>query len=408
MEETNKRTVKQNMLFNTAGSLIYYFCQWLMSVLIVRISGFADAGILSLAMNVTAAPAIVGLFNIRSYQVSDIEERYSEQVYLKSRIYTSVLAYLICIGVILINGYSIKKAAVILTFMFFKMAEAFADVYYGIDQKRERMDYAGISLSVRGIGALTIFCGVFYLAKSLLISIAAMTIFSFGVIFFYDRKVTRVEKREEEDMGALVKSLLVTCFPLAVVAFLNNLSLSIPKLFLERYFGEEVMGIYSSVSSPTIVIQLAATTLFAPLVPLLTAEYNQRNKRQFMKILKQFVLLMAVITVCCLIGGKLLAHWGLVLLFGKEIEPYVGLFIPVVIVAILIAINASLFSICTLIREIKTQYLIGVAGIVGAFVLSVTVVRFYSMTGVNWAMIGTLLIQIFIQLTLIWKNMRNL
>lgn len=408
MGETNKRTVKQNMLFNTAGSLIYYFCQWLMSVLIVRISGFADAGILSLAMNVTAAPAIVGLFNIRSYQVSDIEECYSEQVYLKSRIYTSVLAYLICIGVILINGYSIKKAAVILTFMFFKMAEAFADVYYGIDQKRERMDYAGISLSVRGIGALTIFCGVFYLAKSLLISIAAMTIFSFGVIFFYDRKVTRVEKREEEDMGALVKSLLVTCFPLAVVAFLNNLSLSIPKLFLERYFGEEVMGIYSSVSSPTIVIQLAATTLFAPLVPLLTAEYNQRNKRQFMKILKQFVLLMAVITVCCLIGGKLLAHWGLVLLFGKEIEPYVGLFIPVVIVAILIAINASLFSICTLIREIKTQYLIGVAGIVGAFVLSVTVVRFYSMTGVNWAMIGTLLIQIFIQLTLIWKNMRNL
>lgn len=103
-----------------------------------------------------------------------------------------------------------------------------------------------------------------------------------------------------------------------------------------------------------------------------------------------------------------MAHWGLVLLFGKEIEPYVGLFIPVVIVAILIAINASLFSICTLIREIKTQYLIGVAGIVGAFVLSVTVVRFYSMTGVNWAMIGTLLIQIFIQLTLIWKNMRNL
>lgn len=395
-------------MFNTAGSLIYYFCQWLMSVLIVRISGFSDAGILALAMNVTAAPAIVGLFNIRSYQVSDIEGQYSDKIYLYSRIYTNILAYLICFGVVLVNGYSLKKAVVIMTFMFFKMAEGFADVYYGIDQKRERMDYAGISLSLRGIGALVLFCLGFRIFHNLLVSIAAMTLFSFAVIFFYDRRVTKIDNDTDENTGAMIKSLLLTCFPLAVVAFLNNLSLSVPKLFLERYFGEEIMGIYSSVASPTIVIQLAATTLFAPLIPLLTAEYNQWNKERFMKIIRQFVLLMAVITVACLVGGKLLARWGLVLLFGKEIEAYVGLFLPVVLVAILIAINASLFSICTLIREIRTQYIIGFAGIAGALLLSVTVVKEGAMVGVNWAMIGTLLIQIVIQLILIWKNLRNL
>lgn len=408
MEEKRTKSVKQNMIFNTAGSLIYYFCQWLMSVLIVRVSGFADAGILSLAMSVTAAPAIIGLFNIRSYQVSDIEEQYSDEVYIKSRVYTNILAYLICFAVVLLNGYHLKKALVIMVFMFFKMAEGFADVYYGIDQKRERMDYAGISLSIRGIGSLVLFFGAFRLTKSLLASIAAMTVFSFLVIFFYDRKVTQVKKEQREDTGAMVKSLILTCFPLAVVAFLNNLSLSVPKLFLERYFGEEIMGIYSSVSSPTMVIQLAATTLFAPLVPLLTAEYNQKNKKNFMKIIRQFALLIGAITVICLIGGKLLAHWGLVLLFGTEIEPYVNLFLPVVLIAVLIAVNASLFSICTLIREIKTQYLIGFAGIIGAFILSVTVVKAGSMVGVNLAMVGTLLIQIVIQLGLIWKNLRNL
>lgn len=408
MEKREGRSVKQNMMFNTVGSLIYYFCQWLMSVLIVRISGFSDAGILALAMNVTAAPAIVGLFNIRSYQVSDIEGQYPDKIYLYSRIYTNILAYLICFGVVLVNGYSLKKAVVIMTFMFFKMAEGFADVYYGIDQKRERMDYAGVSLSLRGIGALVLFCLGFQIFHNLLVSIAAMTLFSFAVIFFYDRRVTKIDKETEENTGAMIKSLLLTCFPLAVVAFLNNLSLSVPKLFLERYFGEEIMGIYSSVSSPTIVIQLAATTLFAPLIPLLTAEYNQNNKDKFMKIIRQFVLLMAVITVVCLVGGKLLARWGLVLLFGKEIEAYVGLFLPVVLVAILIAINASLFSICTLIREIKTQYIIGFAGIAGALLLSVTVVKEGAMVGVNWAMIGTLLIQIVIQLILIWKNLKNL
>lgn len=243
MEEKGTKSVKQNMIWNTAGSLIYYFCQWLMSVLIVRISGFADAGILSLALSVTAAPAIVGLFNIRSYQVSDIEGQYSDEVYIRSRIYTSVLAYLTCIGVVLINGYPMKKAVVILMFMFFKISEGFADVYYGIDQKRERMDYAGISLSVRGIGTLILFFGVFLLTENLLLSIVAMTIFSFLVVFLYDRKVAGVKKEREEkraNIATLVKSLLWVCFPLAVVAFLNNLSISVPRLFLERYYGEEI------------------------------------------------------------------------------------------------------------------------------------------------------------------------
>ncbi|MCI8327587.1 MAG: oligosaccharide flippase family protein [Lachnospiraceae bacterium] len=411
MEEKGTKSVKQNMIWNTAGSLIYYFCQWLMSVLIVRISGFADAGILSLALSVTAAPAIVGLFNIRSYQVSDIEGQYSDEVYIRSRIYTSVLAYLTCIGVVLINGYPMKKAVVILMFMFFKISEGFADVYYGIDQKRERMDYAGISLSVRGIGTLILFFGVFLLTENLLLSIVAMTIFSFLVVFLYDRKVAGVKKEREEkraNIATLVKSLLWVCFPLAVVAFLNNLSISVPRLFLERYYGEEIMGIYSSVSSPTTVIQLAAMTLFAPLIPPLTAEYHKRNKKNFMKMIGQFFLLIAVLTMICLIGGKLFARWGLVLLFGAEIEPYVYLFFPVVLIAVLIALNASLFSICTLMREIKTQYLIGFAGIIGALLLSVTEVKTDSMIGVNWAMIGTLLIQIVIQLGLIGKNLKNM
>ena len=64
MENRQEKSVQQNMIYNTVGSLVYYFCQWVMTVLIVRMSGFDDAGIVSRAMGVTAAPAIVGLFNI--------------------------------------------------------------------------------------------------------------------------------------------------------------------------------------------------------------------------------------------------------------------------------------------------------------------------------------------------------
>ena len=91
MEKGKEKSVQQNMIYNTFGTLVYYFCQWVITVLIVRMSGLEDAGILNLAMSVTAAPAIVGLFNIRSYQVSDLKGQYSDQVYIKSRLYTNIL-----------------------------------------------------------------------------------------------------------------------------------------------------------------------------------------------------------------------------------------------------------------------------------------------------------------------------
>lgn len=406
------RTVQQNMLFNTMGSLIYYVCQWLMSVIIVRLSGFGDAGFLSLAMSATAAPAIIGLFNVRSYQVSDMKGQYTDKEYLRSRVYTNILSVIACLAVVLYYGYSMEKAVIIMTFMAFKVVEGMADVYYGIDQKNERMDYAGISLTVRGIGSLAFFLGTFQITQSLLVSIITMSLFSLAVVLVYDRRMIEryqgKEAEENEVMRAQVKSLLITCFPLAVVAFLNNMSLTIPKLYLEQYFGEEIMGIYSSVASPTIVIQLAATTLFAPLIPPLTIEFNNGNKKNFLGGLKKFALLILAITVAALIGSKLLAHWGLVLLFGTAIEPYVYLFIPVIIISILIAINASMFSVCTLIREIKSQYIIGILGILAALAGSLTLVKEYSMDGVVWALAATLLIQILIQFIIIYRKVKKI
>lgn len=410
MEKGKEKSVQQNMIYNTFGTLVYYFCQWVITVLIVRMSGLEDAGILNLAMSVTAAPAIVGLFNIRSYQVSDLKGQYSDQVYIKSRLYTNILSFAICLTVVLINGYSLKKAAVILAFMCVKMAEGAADVYYGIDQKKERMDYAGISLTIRGLGSFILFCGVFYLTNNLFFAVLTMSAFSFAVVYFFDRRMsgTLTDGRKESRVNEAIKSVLFTCLPLAIVAFLNNLSLTIPKIFLERYYGEEIFGIYGSVSSPTIVVQLAATTLFAPLVPVLTKHFTENKKTDFLKILGKFFALILGGTVLALILSKFLAAWALVLLYGKVIAPYTDLFIPVLFVAVLIAINASLFSVCTLMREIKSQYIVGIAGIVSAFLLSITVVKEFSCMGTVGAFLGTLLVQIAVQMILIVRRVRKM
>lgn len=407
MNDKKGKSLQQNIIYNTVGSLVYYISQWVMTVLIVRMSGFNNAGILSLAMSVTAAPGIIGLFNIRSYQVSDINSQFSNRVYFVSRIFTSALSFVICAIITIFGGYSFDKVAVIMIFMCFKVAESIADVYYGVDQKNGRMDYAGISLTVRGIGSLALFLGLFLFTQSLFISILGMTAFSFAVIFLYDaRKASDIliTEEKEESVSVLVKKLLIICFPLAVVAFLNNLSIIIPRLFLEKFHGEEIMGIYSSVSSPTIVIQLAATTIFAPLIPMLAIKFNNGEKKSFNQIIRKFSLLVLILTIVFLIGSKFLAEWALILLFGSEIASSAYLFIPIIVISILIGINASLFSICTLMREIKSQYLIGAVGVVSSVLLSLWLVKKDSMVGVVVAITGSLLLQILIQIILIVRR----
>ncbi|MGN0482392.1 MAG: lipopolysaccharide biosynthesis protein [Lachnospiraceae bacterium] len=413
--EQKKRSVQENMMFNTVGSLVYYACQWFMTIVVVKLSGFADSGIFALAMSMTAAPAIIGLFNMRSYQVSDLKEQYSDHLYIRSRWYTNVLSFLICALLVLWHGYSMKKASVILVYMLFKVVEGFADVYYGIDQKEERLDYAGISMTLRGIGSLIFFIIGLLVSHNLLIAVAMMTVFSLAVIFFYDRRKVAglsesVRTGKPKIQREQLLQLLWTCFPLAVVAFLNNLSLNVPKLYLEEYFGETMMGIYNSVASPTIVIQLAATTLFAPLIPPLTEKYEKKDHEGFMNICKRFSLLALGLTVVCLAAVLIMEKTGiletiLVVLFKESIREYVFLFLPVVGISILIAINACLFSVCTLLRSITPQYVIGAAGVISAYGCTWYFVKRYDMRGVVLALAGTLLIQIVIQMCLIVKKL---
>lgn len=408
--ESNKTSVSKSMLFNTVGSLIYYACQWCLSVVIVRISGYEKAGILSLAMSVTAAPAIIGLFNVRNYQASDLSNQYNQSTYIFSRHFTNLLSFIICAIVILVNGYSREKAVVILLFMLYKVAEGYADVYYGIEQRWGRLDFAGISMTIRGVGSIALFVTTLMLFDNLAISLVVIFVFSLLVVAVYDVRKTRAWQEESitrKELLEQTRKLLITCIPLAVVAFLNNFAFNLSKIVLESSFGSEVMGYYSSVASPTLVVQLAAQTIFAPMIPPMTECFVNKDKSGFISIIKKFSVIFGGLTIIVLIGSKLLAHWGLCLIFGDSIEPYVYLFIPIVLMTILMAINTSLFSVCTLIREIKIQYLIGIVAIVVSVITSYTLVIRFSMIGVVEAQIITILVQILVQIIIITRKLKK-
>lgn len=76
-----EKSTLANIFYNSFGTMFYYGCQWLTTILIVRLSGYQDAGNYSLAMTFTAAFAIFALFNTRQYQVSDVRGVQRQDLY---------------------------------------------------------------------------------------------------------------------------------------------------------------------------------------------------------------------------------------------------------------------------------------------------------------------------------------
>ena len=93
--EENKLSLKKNMLYNTIGTSIYLGLQWLITILVVRASGYEDAGILSLAMSISNTIYAISSFGMRGYQSSDIKEEFDNYTYVLSRIITCLIGIII-------------------------------------------------------------------------------------------------------------------------------------------------------------------------------------------------------------------------------------------------------------------------------------------------------------------------
>ena len=402
-----EKSTLANIFYNSFGTMFYYGCQWLTTILIVRLSGYQDAGNYSLAMTFTAAFAIFALFNTRQYQVSDVKGEYSDKTYITSRYIAMGAAFLICAIGLLFNAYTPYQWGIILLYMVFKCVEAWVDVYHGICQKKGRMDFICYSFLMRGVLMIVSFCGLIYITGNLMYGVLAMTVSTFLVVFFYDRVMAlKFVEKDRADFKAL-KTLMVILVPLVVVAVTNNLSTSLPKYFLERYFDETVLGYYSSVATPSMIVQVGANTIFVPLITPLADKLLADDKKGFAGILKKVFLAFVVLSALAVIVSFLLGEWFLVQVFGEEIRPYAYLFVPIITTTLLISINACLFPVCTVFREIKGQLAVGILGILSSLIASMVLVKRYCMDGVVIALLITLGIQIIIEIYLVFRRMKK-
>lgn len=405
-------SVKQNLLYNTVGSIIYLGCQWLITIIVVHLGNFDMAGNLTIAISLSNTFSTIATYGMKNYQVSDTNGTYTSSEYISTRIITCIASLLFAILFLALNShYTFSQFGIILTYIIYRIIEAFVDVLQGIQQKALRMDYIGISLVLRGVATIGGFSIGLILFHDLIVAICLMILLTALVVLFYDLPKSLCLEHFKPVFSAHLWQILKDCFPLMVTMFLTASIVTIPRYFLEKLLGSTIAGYYGSVATPTVIIQSLCIMIYSPLTPLLARAYTDHDRTGYKKIMSKALFAMLTISILFCLIAILLGRWGLHLLFGDAILPYTYLFTPIVLTTIMMAFLYFFTMVLTIARRTWTIVISTGCAALAVTLLSKPMIHAYSMDGVNYCLyIGltvALLIMIIVWITDTLKHFTN-
>ncbi len=397
------------MLWNSAGSLIYLISQWVITVLVTRFFGYADAGILSLAMSLTATFQTISLFGIRNYQASDISEKYSDKTYVMLRNITSVSALIICMIFAFINRYSSTQILAILWFMLFRLSENYSDVLHGIAQRNNRLDIAGKGFAIRGIATFLSFMMSYLLGAKLLVCIMSMALIAWTVTLLFDIPMVRyICKFQFYDNLKNGFNLAKETFSLCIYLFLCSAILVVPKYFLEMLTDEITLGAYASISAPSLIISAVAIYIFTPFVAVFAKHHEEKENKKFSDLTLKIIALIVLFGAVTIILALLLGDFALKIVFGESILEFSYMLIPTLIATVITSISGFLYTLCIVIRDFKNLLIGCTSGFLATTAASPILINLLGANGTSYAMIiGSLLSAVYIFITIKFQLRRN-
>lgn len=406
---TKPLPVKVNMIWNSAGSLIYYICQWLMTVLVVRLSdGFDAAGILALVMSIYNIFQPFAVYRMYAYQVSDVKKENSTGEYLAFKTLTCFLAFFACAIYTAITCSPEIVCAVVL-YCLYKSISLLVGVFQGYEQVSGRMDYIGKSLALQGITALGAFSVVLYVFQDINFAIASMIFTNFLIALFYD--IPRYLAFENLSFGISakkIKHLIISCFPSVISSVAFAASLSISKQYLSMVFGDASLGIYASVAAPAAVIQMGATYVYNPVLNIFAEYFVANKKRQFVSLFLKVIIGIVVLAVLATATLTAIGPWLFAWMFGSSILSYLYLLIPVMILTGISALAWFLNDLLLSMRSFWGSFSGNVIAFVVAIPATLICIPVWDMNGVSFAGIASCTVSVIVMLAIVIYKIKKL
>ena len=361
----------------------------LLTIVVTQLVGVEQAGMFSLAFVAATLLYFLGIYGVRTYQVSDIDEVHSFLDYQVQRVLTCLImlfaGYLYC----LVRGYSGFMLTMSLAVYAYRAIDALGEVYEGRLQQVDKLYLAGISLAIRSVAAFSVFSVALVFTRDLVIASIAMAV-SAGLCFLVVTfPLALLESPSSKSFSfASVLSLFKQCFPLFIALFMFNLVDNIPKFLMEGALTYDNQLYFNAMYFPAQAVLLIAGFIYKPLLVRMANTWADRSRRKKFDL---FIVAMSAVIVAITVVTILIVAWiGIPImnfLYGLDFEDYRMLFYIMIAAGGLTAVIDFFYQVITILRRQKVVtelYLI-------TFVFSVVVLLvMINVSGLDGAVLGYL------------------
>jgi len=355
---------------NLAGTIVYFFCQWLMTIVVIRLVGYTALGEFSLTISFTSLFGCFSQFSIRFIQLVDVHCRFSPQQYTGAYIIINIAAVIFFTGILIFCGYSTNVFLYCLIYMLFRLGETFTMYVFTYMQLENNFSSIFISYCLKGIIPLIVFSVFLYFNFELLLSLCVMPFFHIIIIIIYD--LPRIGRSYFKSvMFKGTSGIFKQCSPIILSSLAAPFMLFLTRHTIDKICGTTELGFYSVFSMVIIIFSTMTSPIFMVILPTISEKYAKRQLRYIIRLI--FYIIGSILAA--MLSAILLAHWigdwVFSSVFGIDILPYMYLLLPVIITGTMLTMG-SFLSICLVAMHKRVPVLIST--LTGVVILSIFVV----------------------------------
>ena len=324
----SKKQLGRDYLWNTAASLMSSLAVVIMGIAITRSGSDQDSarhayGIFTLALAIGQQYQTLGLYEVRTYHVTDVRRRFTFGTYLATRIITCALMVAFIVGHAWTRASESSPLLVVVCLALLRIFDAFEDVYYSEFQRCGRLDIAGRACFLRIFVTTFLWSGLYWATQSLMVA----TLVTFGVTVVvlaaaYGLPARGLFPLRPDWGGRAIRGLLVQCLPLFLAAFLNQYLANAPRYAVNDFLGSAPLGDFAIIYMPAVAINMLSLFVFRPLLTRIATRWAAGDWPGFAAMVRRglastAIAFVVVGAVTFLVGAPLLR-----LVYGIDVSAY--------------------------------------------------------------------------------------
>lgn len=373
-------------LWNTASSLMVSLSTVILLLVVTRLAGLEAAGTFSLAFAVGQQFQTLGMYEVRTYHVTDVARDVPFGSYLSTRVVTVALMLLGIVGYAAATSTTGAVAVAVFLVAALRALDAFEDVFVCEFQRNGRLDLGARACFLRSLGTTVVFSVALALTGGLAVSAAvalACSVLATAVLYLPPARGLFSVRPRWTAQG--IRHLLVSCLPLFLSAFISMYLANAPRFAINHYLDATAQGYFAIIFMPAMVINLLSLMVFRPLLTTMATNWAGGDRHGFQAIIRRgaavcglaFVVVAAVSAVA---GPQILQ-----LVYGKDVSHLLTELLVLVAGGAMNAVSVILYYALTTMRR-QNLVLVGYVG--AAAVMSacaVVLVPRWGLLGASWA-----------------------